>query len=86
MCNEGKEHSGYAKREDSDAINNIKNDMLNMCCVFQERRKSRDDQKREFVLLENREEIWKTQLEEKSAEIMDLNKRVTVRPCTQGNR
>lgn len=46
--------------------------------IFQERRKSRDDQRRDLVLLENREETWRNQIEDKNSEIIDLSKRIAV--------
>ncbi|XP_067649660.1 citron Rho-interacting kinase-like isoform X2 [Haliotis asinina] len=41
-----------------------------------ERRKSRDDQRRELAMMENRDEVWKQQLEQKQASIDDLNKKI----------
>ncbi|KAL3857416.1 hypothetical protein ACJMK2_012090 [Sinanodonta woodiana] len=41
-----------------------------------ERRKSRDDQKRELVLLETREDLYKCQLEDKNQEVKELSKRI----------
>ncbi|KAK3596286.1 hypothetical protein CHS0354_030661 [Potamilus streckersoni] len=41
-----------------------------------ERRKSRDDQKRELSLLETREDLYKSQLEDKNQEINELTKRI----------
>ena len=47
--------------------------------IVQERRKSRDDQKRDLALLENREDLWRTQLDDKNAEIVEMSKRINVR-------
>ncbi|XP_050410841.1 citron rho-interacting kinase [Patella vulgata] len=41
-----------------------------------ERRKSRDDQRRDLVLMENREDTWTHQLDEKQATIDSLNKKI----------
>ena len=46
--------------------------------LIQDRRKSRDDQKRDLALLENREDLWRNQLEDKNSEIAELNKRIGV--------
>ena len=46
--------------------------------IVQERRKSRDDQKRDLALLENREDLWRTQLDDKNAEIVEMSKRINV--------
>lgn len=44
--------------------------------IDMERRKSRDDHKHELVLLENREELWQAEIDEKNSVIMELNKRI----------
>lgn len=46
--------------------------------LFQERRKSRDDKKRDITLLETREETRRSQLEDKNMEIADLNNKLQV--------
>lgn len=49
-----------------------------MIFTLKDRRKSRDDQKRDLVQLENREDIWRSEVEDKNTEIIELNKRVAV--------
>ena len=51
---------------------------IKMVYSMQDRRKSRDDQKRDLALLENREDLWRNQLEDKNNEIAELNKRIGV--------
>ncbi|KAJ8313775.1 hypothetical protein KUTeg_008336 [Tegillarca granosa] len=41
-----------------------------------ERRKSRDDQKRDLVLLETREEMWRSQVDDKNSDIVEMRKKI----------
>ncbi|XP_048252316.1 citron Rho-interacting kinase-like [Haliotis rufescens] len=62
-------------------VNNSLNDTQKQLASVQlkldkERRKSRDDQRRDLVMMENRDEVWKQQLDQKQASIDDLNKKL----------